>query len=448
VIGTQPGLVVTNFLWIRDQLAHTLDLSDPAGRLEALSWTEGQFSLHQVLPSEEHVLARDALGINKLFYAIDETGNIQSSNYWIELIRCGCAPEAIWSVPSGHVLCVTARRRALSLRKYAQLEFSEDSSRADADLRYWAQRIRARLRGVFRRIRDVVRERKVYVTLSGGLDSTVVAVLAREFIGQFTAVSFAVDSGDRTSEDLRYAERLARELGVPLAVVLSTSQEILSSIDTVLHYGQDWRDFNVHCGLVTAALGRAIRDRHRESGSTSAPVVLTGDVMNDLMADYTAVRYNEREYYSLPRLSPARLRRFLVAGLDAGDREVGIFRHFGIDVLQPYAMCAAEYAALPPALVDVPRAKQQLVQAVMGNAVPPDIYSRPKTRAQAASANQANGTLAVLVDNGVDETALERRFAHLYSLDAGSLRQFIRAGFYRFTCSYPISTARKVSAPV
>jgi asparagine synthetase B (glutamine-hydrolysing) len=445
VIGTERGLAVADFLWIRDQPAPTLDLSDPTERLKALSVTDGQFSLHQVLPSEEeHALARDPLGVNKLFFAIDHAQNVQSSNYWIELIRRGCAPDRIWSVPSGHLLCVTPTRRAFSLRKYARLEFNEGrSSRDGADLSYWAQRIRRRLRTVFQRIGDAVRGRRIYVSLSGGLDSTVVAVLAREFIGEFTAVSFAVSSDDRTSEDLHCAERVAHELGVPLEVVLSTPQEVMSSIDTVLVYGQDWRDFNVHCGLVTAGLGRAIRELHAASGATSAPVVLTGDVMNELMADYTPVQYNGREYYTLPRLPPARLRRFLIAGLDAGDREVGIFTHFGIDVLQPYAMCAAEYAALPPALVEVSRAKQQLVKAVMGCAVPPEVYSRPKTRAQVGSAAQPNGTLAVLVDNGVDNAVLERRFAELYSLDATALRRFIRAGVYRFASSYPIPIGRE-----
>jgi hypothetical protein len=106
-------------------------------------------------------------------------------------------------------------------------------------------------------------------------------------------------------------------------------------------------------------------------------------------------------------------------------------------------MCAAEYAALPPALVEVSRAKQQLVKAVMGCAVPPEVYSRPKTRAQVGSAAQPNGTLAVLVDNGVDNAVLERRFAELYSLDATALRRFIRAGVYRFASSYPIPIGRE-----
>ena len=93
-------------------------------------------------------------------------------------------------------------------------------------------------------------------------------------------------------------------------------------IDPVLMYGQDWRDFNVHCGIVNLAIARAIRAEHHDG---ARPLLLTGDGMNELMADYSPVIHNELEYYSLPRLPPGRLRRFLVQGLDAGDREVGIF---------------------------------------------------------------------------------------------------------------------------
>src|SRR2546422_1077515 len=40
------------------------------------------------------------------------------------------------------------------------------------------------------------------------------------------------------------------------------------------------------------------------------------------------------DLYRLPKLPPGALRAALVRGLDAGDREVGIFNHHGIDVLQ------------------------------------------------------------------------------------------------------------------
>jgi asparagine synthetase B (glutamine-hydrolysing) len=436
----RTGLAVKDFIWQGEQFVETLDLSNPEDRTGVLADAVGQFGLHQHLPSGEHVLARDPLGVNKLFFVIDSEGEVESANYWIELIRRGHPADAIWSVPSGHLLTVTPERQALSLMQYAQLEFNDTEGGEEQPVTEHARRIERRLTSVFRSIGKAVGNRPLYVSLSGGLDSTTIAVLASELIGEFTAVSFAVDSGTGhgpASEDLSYASRVAADLGVRFEAVVVTPDDVLSLLDTVLLYGQDWRDFNVHCALVNAAIGRAIRERHAAGYPEAPPLLLTGDVMNELMVDYTAVPYHGHDFYRLPRLSPARLRRLLVAGLDAGDREVGVLRYFGVDVIQPYAMCAGAYAALPARVLESPQAKQRLVRAVMGDKVPGYVYKRPKTRAQAGGSNTIAGTLSVLIDRGIDGRALEERFAQLFAVDRASLGQFIRSGLYRFTSTYP-----------
>jgi asparagine synthetase B (glutamine-hydrolysing) len=438
MMSEAPFPTVSNFIWLGDRFVETLDL-EPAGvRRHRLSEASGQFSIQQRTAAGEHVLARDRLGVNKLFFAIDGEGGVHTSNYRFDLARRGFSPEAIWSVPSGHVVTIDPAERMLALEKYADLAFNEDPTESARPTAYAGQ-IRERLTAVFRSLAPVVGRRPLYVSLSGGLDSATVGALAREFVGEFTAVTFAVDTGRSGlhSEDLHYAARLAAHLGVRFEPVVLTRAQILSLLDTALIYGQDWRDFNVHCALVNAAVGAAIRDRHAASASAAAPVLLTGDVMNELMADYTAVWYNGREYYRLPRLSPGRLRRFLVSGLDAGDREVGVFKHFGVDVVQPYALCAEVYASLPASFIESPQAKQRLVREVMGDRIPDYIYDRPKTRAQAGGADEITGTLAVLADAGIDAAALEQRFSTLFSTDRARMRQWIRAGFYRFTSSYP-----------
>jgi len=333
-----------------------------------------------------------------------------------------------------------AADRLLTFEQYATLEFNEAGPMVDGDLSDHADRIRTALTRVFRAIARTAGGRRIYVSLSGGLDSTTIAVLTRQLIGEFTAVTFSVAGadGERTaSEDYRYAERVAAHLGVPFEPVMLGAAEVLDLVDTALVYGQDWRDFNVHCALVNAAIGRAIGDLHKKSGSPLPPLLLTGDVMNELVADYSVVAYKGREFYRLPRLAPGRLRRLLVSGLDAGDREVGVFTHFGVDVVQPYALCADVYAALPPGLFETPHAKQQLVRAVMGDRIPRMVYDRPKARAQTGGAREVGGTLAILIEHGIDQRALEARFATLYDLEENRLGEFIRAGHYRSTATYP-----------
>jgi hypothetical protein len=154
------------------------------------------------------------------------------------------------------------------------------------------------------------------------------------------------------------------------------------------------------------------------------------------MADDHEERYNGQTYYRLPRVPLGKLRELLVTGLDAGDREVGIFHHFGIDTLQPYAMAAPAYAALPPALLAGADAKQELVRQLLGEQIPHYVYDRPKTRAQSGSADNTTGTLAACIGQGFDAGYLAARFAELYGLDPQCLHRYIRGGRYRCTSTY------------
>jgi asparagine synthetase B (glutamine-hydrolysing) len=281
----------------------------------------------------------------------------------------------------------------------------------------------------------MLKGRRLYVTLSGGLDSSAIAAFTREFVGEFTAITFGVEGVE--SEDMASAELVARALGVELMKVWVSPKQILEYLDVALLYGQDWREFNVHCALVNAPLGAAIQKHHAASEShadtqpTAKPVLLTGDVMNELMIDYTAVHYKGGVYYALPNVQADLMRRVLVAGLDSGDREVGVFWHYGLEVIQPYALAADAYVALPPSCLTGPGAKQDFQQKVFGERVPAHVYKRPKTRAQEGTKESGGGTLAICVDNGVDEAWLKKRFAELYTIDAKELPRYMRNGRYR-----------------
>jgi len=100
---------------------------------------------------------------------------------------------------------------------------------------------------------------EAFVCLSGGLDSTGIAVLVREHFRNVVAVGFDLQRPDgRMSEDRQVAERLARDLDLPLLEADVTEDRLFDMLDTVLVEGIDWRDFNVHAGLVNAVLAQAI----------------------------------------------------------------------------------------------------------------------------------------------------------------------------------------------
>lgn len=431
-----PG-PVSNFLWLEGRPLEATPARLTAADCQALS---GQFALHLHEPGGSHLLARDRLGVNKLFFAIDRDGRVDSSNYLWPLIRRGHRPEDIWSVPSGHVVRIDPARRQYQLEKLLALEYGSDAGEVHTPA--LAKRIRQALTSTFVRLAEALRGRRIYVTMSGGLDSSVIAVLAKEHLGDFVGLTFAMDNGSgapAAGEDLYHADHLARQLGVPLEVITVAPDQLVELLDPVLMFGQDWRDFNVHCGLVNAVIARHLHDRQRQQGAVQAqrPVLLTGDTMNELLADYCPVVYKGVEHYSLPRLPIGRLRRFLVAGLDTGDREIGIFNAFGLDAIQPYALCADAYAALPAALLEGALTKQALVREVMGDRIPAAIYGRPKVRAQVGSSTEVGGTLAALVDRGLHGARLRERFCVLHGMSESDAAALIRSGFYRFSSTYP-----------
>ena len=435
-----PGhdnLPISNYCWRDGALCSPADIVDAVRGANAPD-LRGQFAIHSE-SGGEHWLVRDPLGVNKLFFAL-AGDTILAANYLVDLTARGIPLEEIWSVPSGHSVRVRPEAGEYQLTRYAQWSCNDAPLSDPFDVTPHAERISSGLRSVFASLRQLSAGREVFVTMSGGMDSSTIAVLAREYLGRFTGVTFTVadeSGGFRESEDLRFARRLAAEIDVPLHVVAFTSADIIALLDEVLVYGQDWRDFNVHCGLVNAAIAHSLEAVSKRAAGAPRPLLLTGDAMNEIMSDYTAVNYKGREYYRLPRLSRAQLRPFLMQGLDSGDREVGLYARHGLDAIQPYAICADAYLSLPGAFLDSQSAKERLVEAVMGERVPAYIRARPKVRAQAGGSDELRGTLAVLADAGIDSNRLKHRFAELLGADPGAVERLIKAGYYRFPIALP-----------
>ncbi|HVS18814.1 MAG TPA: asparagine synthase-related protein [Planctomycetota bacterium] len=393
----------------------------------------GHFAVHQSFGDGGHLLVRDLLGVHKLFFALED-GVLESSNYLVDLLRAGHAFEHVYSVPAGHYVRVHPARDTYALGRWGQVQFGGERAvpAAQGSLTPFAHPIRAALVRTFRMLARHFAGRPIYVSLSGGLDSTMIAALAREHFEKLTAVTFALQDPREAGpgSDLFFARRVAADLGLEHVEVLAQREDVLALLDEVLLYGQDYRDFNVQCGLVNAAIGKAIGALHPAG---PRPVVLSGDAMNELMADYTPVEFRGREYFGLPRIDRGRIRRFLVGGLDSGDREVGIFARFGVESVQPYALCAREYAALPADLTVQPGFKSQLARCLLDGGVPEYVLARCKVRAQTAVEGVPAGTLALLVDRGIDQTQLESRFARLIGIDRRAAVDLTRAGHYRFS---------------
>lgn len=376
-------------------------------------------------------LLRDPLGLDKLFWVRDDAGGLVVSANPRRLVDDGHAFRQVRAFPRGCVLDLEAN--GSGALPHSILPPDWFTQRADEpDLEAVAAQIRSTLDRYLAAVAAAHPSARVFVCLSGGLDSSGIAALVRRHFADVVAVSFdLVRPGGRTSEDRATAERLSDDLGLPLLFASVTGDELLVHLDAVLVEGIDWRDFNVHAGLVNAALAAAIAEAAPAGPGAPPRLVLTGDLANEFLADYHPERYRDSTYYALPRLAPDTLRASLVRGLDTSHREVGVFGAWDLPLVQPYAAAVDAYLALPASFLALEDHKQRLCRSVFGGLLPEYIYTRKKTRAQVGDP-QAGGTLALCIDRGVDAAWLRRRYAALHDIDdLRELDRFMRAGLYR-----------------
>lgn len=409
---------ISPLLWIDGERSDRIDPSVEPGSLY------GHFGIASSA-GKHHRLARDPMGVHKLFFALGDDGKLDS-DVWLHALLKRRPASRVFSAPSSGLLEIDAEARKLTLRAYPELPFDAASNEEEA-----AAGISAALDTTFQRIAQAIGGAPVHLTLSGGLDSSTVATFAASHLPrkQLMAVTLHVDDGKPVTEgtDLHAARAVAERLELSLHELVVKPESIPELLDDVLLYGQDFRDFNVHCALVNAAIARELGGR----GARLPGFVLTGDGANELMSDYEAVDLEGRSYYELPKLSRSALRRFLIRGLDAGDREVGVFARFGLSCIQPFLLAARAFAAVPGTLIDDRTAKSRLARRVLGDRIPKLIFDRPKVRAQCGREGEPSGTLATLIRAGIDQNALLQRFMALYRVDAAFTRGLIRAGMYR-----------------
>jgi hypothetical protein len=377
------------------------------------------------------VLVRDPLGLNKLFFAVHQDHGIVAASYLTDLRATGVPFEAIYAVPAGTMIEIDPRQQTLTCRRLHHLNRHRPPAASDPSAAL--NQIRTELDCYFGHLRRQFPKSPVVVCLSGGLDSALVAAYASDHLSGITAYTYSYAEEGTLSTDVSLARQTADHLGLPSRLVQAGRSSVLGALRDSVRFGQDWRDFNVHAAIVNVLLADAIARDARAAGTASPTIVLTGDLMNELLADYAPVQYRDHDYYRLPAISHDALRLALTRGIQAGDREVGVFQSRGLTTVQPYAAVFRRLLNLPGTL-----AKPDLIHSLAGDRLPAAFYKRVKARAQIGDAEVRGGILPLLADSGRDAQWLERLACNVLDVpDQRTLRNFIRAGSYRSCLVFP-----------
>lgn len=376
----------------------------------------GQYALSRV-DGADILLLRDPLGCSKLFYGRDPSGGLVIANRIDRALTHGVMLDGLASVPPGHLLRVSPG----GVSVMASHDLTRTPSVERADLDHMRGEIGAGLVQAFEAIARQSADTYFVVCLSGGLDSTLIADYAfhhlrgRVSVASYSSISDAdhlawLNGATRLSDlasisaDFRAALEIARTLGVPFIPVLRPPSAVLAGLRPAIALCQDYRDFNVHCAIVNLFLAESIRANF----PGQAIAVLTGDLMNEYVCDYQEERIEGTVYYRQPRVPLGARRRFLIRGLDAGDREIGVFGAFGLRVYQAYAAVALPYLQLPADLLADPDLKHRLNGPLLRPELR-DLVNLRKQRAQVGGPD--GGTLGILHRYKVDQDMLRRLWA-------------------------------------
>lgn len=222
------------------------------------------------------------------------------------------------------------------------------------------------------------------VALSGGLDSTIIARLARRRPDS----GIAVISRDFVSTDLTYCQLAARALGMELRMQSPDPAELLGGAAETARILGNFNDIEIRNSVVMYVAIKAAA----EAGDTS---ILTGDGADELFAGYDFLLKLEPQELD-PELR--RLRHIM----HFTSQDIG--RRFGVRVVSPFLdpEVVASAADIPAEMMvgchDGRRMGKMVLRRRYINSIPRQIVWRPKSPMQdGAGASGLTGLLEALL---------------------------------------------------
>jgi len=235
---------------------------------------DGDFSC-ALLDSGELVLARDSLGIKPLYYGYKD-GEFYFASEAKALTE---VTQQIKEFPPGHTYTA----------KLGFQRFTPKIKTPDFETKEEAKKILINLltEALEKRMKDNAPEG---VILSGGLDSSIIACLAKEIQPDIKAFTVTVEGG----EDLPHAQDVARYLGIKHYVYTYGEEEIRKALPEAIYYLESFEEDNVR-GAVAHFLAS-------ELASQYTGCVLSGEGADEFLAGYEEQMRRAKDEEELTRL--------------------------------------------------------------------------------------------------------------------------------------------------
>lgn len=217
--------------------------------------------------------------------------------------------------------------------------------------------------------------------LSGGLDSSIIAAVARDLGKTLPAFTFSVSMDIREQPDyeidLQYARRVAKHLGFPLTEILITPSRLTRNVPLAILLAETWR------GTIIDPSTALIEVAKRMSKTGFASVIM-GEAADAIFGSFTFIlRYKRgRE-----------LQRYYRRQLDVGlPEEIAviqrIFAAWELSLARPYWTSHLKkigYNIPLPYRVDRQRAMKRILRDAFKELLPEEIINRPKVVARNGS---------------------------------------------------------------
>ncbi len=348
---------------------------------DAISMLDGMFAF-AISDGEELFLARDPLGIKPLYWSLHNERLYFAS----EIKSLAWLTSDIQEFPPGywwHSDC--------GFHKYTRLEKPHPPIILDAGSRPDD----AALKTIQNALRKAVQKRliaddmvEVGVSLSGGIDSSIVAALARE--GRERLDTFVV--GTPQSEDIEASQQVADYLGTRHHRYIYTFKEMLDALPEVIYHLESFDAALIRSSIPNYFLARLASDHVK--------VILTGEGADELFAGYAYLR---------PFTDPGSLHRelwIITSGLHNTNlqRADRMSMAFGLEARVPFLdeNLVNLVFNLPPEwkMQESDWPEKELLRRSVAGLLPDNIVRRPKQKFSDGAgsinllAEQANATIS------------------------------------------------------